>query len=88
MQCNVGKTDQKLRIIVGLALIGWGLMTQNWLGAIGLVPLATGILRFCPAYLPLGIKTGCGDKMKTKCCGGGCHSKEPPQEQPQDSSKP
>ncbi len=57
MKCNVGKTDRALRIVAGLAIIAAGIVTQNWLGAIGLVPLLTGILRWCPAYVPLGIST-------------------------------
>jgi len=54
MKCNVGKTDRMLRVIAGLAIIGAGVYFQNWLGAIGLVPLLTGVFRFCPAYLPFG----------------------------------
>ena len=57
MKCNVGKTDRTLRIVAGLALIGWGVATQNIWGAIGIVPLLTGIIRWCPAYLPLKIST-------------------------------
>lgn len=57
MKCNIGKTDRMLRIILGVALIGWGLATQNILGAIGVVPLMTGILRWCPVYVPLKIST-------------------------------
>jgi hypothetical protein len=57
MKCNVGKKDRALRIIAGLAIIGWGLATQNILGAIGLVPLLTGVIRWCPAYVPLKIST-------------------------------
>ena len=57
MQCNVGKTDQLLRIIAGSAIIIVGIYFQNWWGAVGIVPIATGLLRWCPAYLPFGIKT-------------------------------
>lgn len=57
MKCNVGKTDRMLRVIAGLAIIGTGVFFQNWLGAIGLVPLMTGIFRFCPAYLPFGLQS-------------------------------
>ena len=57
MTKNVGGADKIIRIVVGLALIAWGFMAQNWLGAIGVVPLATALLGWCPAYLPLGIKT-------------------------------
>ena len=57
MKCNVGKKDRAIRIIAGLALIGFALATGNVIGWVGLVPLATGIFRFCPAYVPLKIST-------------------------------
>ena len=57
MTKNIGGVDRALRIVVGLALIVWGYMTQNWLGAIGLVPLFTAAIGWCPAYAPFGIKT-------------------------------
>ena len=57
MKCNIGKTDRLFRIIAGLAVIGWGLFTQNIWGAVGVVPLFTGIIRWCPAYVPLKIST-------------------------------
>lgn len=60
MTQNVGGIDRILRIIVGLALIGATLagveVLQPW-GWIGIVPLATGLIGWCPAYLPFGIKT-------------------------------
>ena len=55
MKCNVGKTDRMLRIVAGLAIMGAGVYFPSWLGAIGVVPLLTGIFRFCPAYLPFGL---------------------------------
>ncbi|NDE91112.1 MAG: DUF2892 domain-containing protein [Alphaproteobacteria bacterium] len=57
MKCNVGKTDWLLRIIVGSVIIIGGIYFQNGWGAVGIVPIATGLLRWCPAYLPFGIKT-------------------------------
>lgn len=58
MKANVGTIDRTLRIAVGLLLIGLTLggVIGMW-GWIGLLPLATGIFRFCPAYGLLGIKT-------------------------------
>jgi hypothetical protein len=58
MQQNVGNLDRILRIVAGLALIG--LAATGTLGPwawIGVVPLATGLLSWCPAYSLLGIKT-------------------------------
>lgn len=57
MQCNVGGTDRAVRIVAGLAIIGAGIAFRSWWGAIGAVPLLTGIFRFCPAYLPLSISS-------------------------------
>lgn len=57
MQCNVGKTDRTIRIIAGLGIIAAGFYYQSWWGAIGLVPLLTGVLRWCPPYNLLGINT-------------------------------
>lgn len=54
---NVGGIDRIIRIIVGLAIIAWGVYAQNWLGALGFIPLLTGVIRWCPAYLPFGLKT-------------------------------
>lgn len=54
---NVGGVDKIVRIIAGVALIAYGIIAQNWLGAIGVVPLGTALLGVCPAYLPFGIST-------------------------------
>ena len=55
---NVGGIDRILRVIVGLALITATLLglIGVW-GWIGVVPVLTGLFRFCPAYSLLGIKT-------------------------------
>ncbi len=34
-----------------------GLATRNWWGLVGLVPMATALLRWCPAYLPFRLST-------------------------------
>lgn len=62
MNANVGSVDRIVRIGAGLCLIGAALtgVIGAW-GWIGVVPLATGIFRFCPAYLPFGVNT-CGTK--------------------------
>lgn len=58
MNKNVGNVDKIIRIIAGVALIGLTLsgMIGVW-GWIGVVPLATGLMGWCPAYTLLGIKT-------------------------------
>ncbi len=57
MKTNVGGIDRILRILVGLALIGWGWWAQNWWGAVGLIPLLTGLVSWCPAYTLFGMST-------------------------------
>ncbi len=54
---NAGSIDRIIRVIVGLAVIGWGIYAQNWWGALGAIPLFTGLIGWCPAYTLLGIKT-------------------------------
>ncbi|GMV54249.1 MAG: hypothetical protein AMXMBFR6_00540 [Betaproteobacteria bacterium] len=58
MQINVGSTDRVIRGVVGLALIVAALTGAIgvW-GWIGVVPLATAIFRFCPAYSLFGMST-------------------------------
>ena len=58
MQCNVGGADRFLRIAVGVLLVVLALTGAigPW-GWIGIVPIATGIFRFCPAYPLLGMNT-------------------------------
>ncbi len=58
MKKNVGTLDRAVRIAVGLILIALVFVGPKtpW-GWIGLVPLATGIIRWCPAYMPFGIRT-------------------------------
>ena len=58
MKANVGGIDRILRITVGLLLIALTLTgTIGLWGWLGLVPLATGTLRFCPMYPLLGMNT-------------------------------
>ncbi|MBU0632069.1 DUF2892 domain-containing protein [bacterium] len=57
--CNVGKIDRIVRAVVGLAIIVWGVMTQNWFGIVGVVLLGTAAISFCPLYSLLGMNTGC-----------------------------
>ena len=58
MKFNVGSIDRILRIVVGLALIGATLagMIGVW-GWIGVVPLLTGVFKFCPAYAIFGMSS-------------------------------
>jgi hypothetical protein len=57
MKKNVGGFDRGFRIAVGLVVIGLGVFYRSWWGALGLLPLLTGVLRWCPVYLPSGTST-------------------------------
>lgn len=58
MKLNVGGIDRTLRIVVGIALIALAATgTVGWWGYIGIVPLVTGLFRFCPLYSMLGMST-------------------------------
>ena len=70
MKFNVGGPDRIARIVVGLVLIGLTLAGKIgvW-GWIGVVPLLTGIFRFCPAYTLFGMSTCCSsEKCATEKC--------------------
>ena len=57
MKRNVGKIDQIVRIVIGAGIIACGLFFKSWWGAIGIVPIITAAIGWCPAYLPFGIST-------------------------------
>jgi hypothetical protein len=58
MKANVGGIDRILRIVLGAALIAWAAVLGGPAWAwIGVVPLATGLIKFCPLYPLLGLST-------------------------------
>ncbi len=57
MKNNVGGIDRGIRIVAGIAIIAAGVFYQSYWGAIGLVPLLTGSIGWCPAYLPFGLSS-------------------------------
>lgn len=58
MNTNEGSIDRAVRVVVGLALLALVVVgPQTMWGLIGIVPLATGLLGFCPLYTLLGINT-------------------------------
>ncbi len=63
MKLNVGSIDKILRITAGLVLIGLTLtdVIGIW-GWIGIVPLATGFINWCPLYSLAGLNTRRADK--------------------------
>jgi Protein of unknown function (DUF2892) len=62
MRANVGTVDRILRVVVGLVLIAlalglFGPAYQTVWGWIGIIPLATGLVSWCPLYTVLGMST-------------------------------
>ncbi len=57
MKCNVGTVDSLIRIIIGIGILLTGIVLQNPIGFIGLLPLVTGISHRCVLYLPFEIST-------------------------------
>ena len=60
MTKNIGTIDKALRVIVGLALLAyalWGTSQYIWVGWIGIVPILTALIGWCPPYALLGIST-------------------------------
>ena len=58
MTKNVGAIDRTLRIVIGLALIaGAATSTIGLWGYLGVVPLLTGLIGWCPPYAMLGFNT-------------------------------
>jgi hypothetical protein len=54
----MGKGDRGIRGFLGIAILALGLIYGSWWGLIGLIPLGTALVGWCPAYVPFGINTG------------------------------
>lgn len=57
MKSNVGSTDKIIRIILGVVIIAAGFYFKTWFGLVGIVPLLTAFVSFCPLYSLVGINT-------------------------------
>jgi len=60
MTKNVGSADKVFRIVVGIALLSLIFILEGnarWWGLIGLLPLGTALIGWCPGYVPFGIST-------------------------------
>jgi len=60
MNANIGTADRVIRLVLAAGLFSLFFILdgdQKWLGLIGIVPLATGALRWCPLYSLFGIRT-------------------------------
>ncbi len=63
---NVGTVDKVLRVVLGVGILSLLFILEGnlrWLGLIGLVPLATVALSWCPLYTLIGIKTNKGQAV-------------------------
>lgn len=66
MKVNVGGLDRVARVVIGIALIVHGFFAQEPWAYLGVIPLATGLFGFCPAYCIFGFSTTC--KKEDGCC--------------------
>ncbi len=57
MKKNVGSVDKIVRIVLGLAIGAAGYYYQSWLGLIGIIPVATALINFCPVYTLFKLST-------------------------------
>jgi hypothetical protein len=58
MEANIGKTDRMIRIAAGILLLSLTVVgPKSMWGLVGLVPLATAFISFCPAYRLFGLNT-------------------------------
>ncbi len=57
MKSNVGGIDKILRMVAGVLLLVWAVLGGPVWAWIGIVPLATGLMGFCPFYPLLGMNT-------------------------------
>jgi hypothetical protein len=58
MIINEGKVDRVIRVVLGLGLLATVFVgPQSALGWLGVVPLVTGLVGFCPLYRLLGLRT-------------------------------
>jgi hypothetical protein len=79
MKQNVGKIDRIVRVVAGLVLLSLLFILEGsarWFGLIGLVPLATAAMGFCPLYPLVGMNTCCTKDGEKSCGDGGCSTEK------------
>jgi len=57
MKKNVGSADKVFRVILGIVVILLGIIFHSWWGLVGIIPLFTGLVNFCPLYAVLKLST-------------------------------
>ena len=55
MKKNMGQKDRTVRALLGAIMLIYGVVFQNLVGIVGLIPLATAIIGYCPLYEVLGV---------------------------------
>jgi Inner membrane protein YgaP-like, transmembrane domain len=53
----MGKSDKSIRLILGALIITFGIYFQSWWGVLGLIPILTSVINWCPLYASFGIST-------------------------------
>ena len=57
MEKNVGGIDRNIRIVAGIGIIAAGIIYDSWWGALGIIPVTSGLLCWCPPYALLGMSS-------------------------------
>ncbi len=57
MDRNMGDVDRVIRIVIGIIIAVLGVVYHSWFGAVGVIPLITAGIGFCPLYKVLGINS-------------------------------
>jgi hypothetical protein len=57
MKQNMGETDRTVRLLIGGSMLVSAVVFQSWIGLIGLIPLVTAAVGYCPLYTVLGKTT-------------------------------
>jgi len=55
MEKNMGQKDRAVRAFAGVIMLVYGVVFQNLVGIVGLIPLVTAIIGYCPLYEILGV---------------------------------
>lgn len=57
MKKNVGEIDKNIRLVLGVIIIALGIYFESWFGVIGIIPILTATINWCPIYAPFGLST-------------------------------
>ena len=71
MKRNIGNIERVVRIVAGLGILSLTMVgPQSWWGLLGIFPLLTGLVGWCPPYALLGINTCSKKEIEgNHCCG-------------------